>query len=472
MSVSTSNMTDSENRADDADSHATIKATSEAGGDVIERYRTSFRQAEQQLPGQNLGWLRDTRRAALATFAEIGLPKPRDENWKYTRIAPIERREFTLSAPAQGAPADPGALLFADSLEAHQLVFVDCIYRADLSKLTELPAGALICDLRTAFSEHAKFVEPLMNDGAAHCNGFTALNSAFVTDGVLIKLDQGVQLERPVHLLFVASGVAETIAHPRVLIDCAARSRLTVIEHFAAQSASAYFNNAMSQLTLGEGAEVTHYKLQREATRAFHIATMTVQQQSNSFFTSHSVSLGAALARNDINIAFAAPDSRCTLNGLYITNGRQHVDYHTRVDHAQPGCTSVEDYRGILAGRSRGVFNACAYVHPNAQKSDATQSNRNLLLSNDAEIDTKPQLEIYADDVKCAHGATVGQLDEEKVFYLRSRGLDEASARGLLIYGFARDVLDRMQIDPIREIVTQALLDQLPNGAELRSMLS
>jgi len=448
------------------------RAADTSVADAIARYRQSFAQAQQQLPGSDLSWLREARQGALAAFSEIGLPKPRDENWKYTRIAPIERREFTLSTPSVRAPADVSALLLADSIDAHQLVFVDGVYRAELSTPAALPPGALICDLRSAFDEHAQSVAPLMNDGARHGHGFTALNSAFAADGVLIKIAQGVELDTPVHLLFVATAASDTIAHPRVLIDCAAQAKLTIIEQFACLGEAANFNNAMTQVTLAAGAELTHYKLQREAKTAFHIATLSVQQQRSSTFTSHSVSLGAALARNDINVMFAAPDSCCTLNGLYITGGRQHVDFHTRVDHAQPSCTSVEDYRGILSGRSRGVFNACAYVHPNAQKSDATQSNKNLLLSKDAEIDTKPQLEIHADDVKCAHGVTVGQLDEEKVFCLRSRGIAEHTARSLLTYGFARDVIDRIQIEPIREIVTQSLLDQLANGTEIRSMLS
>ena len=440
-------------------------------GSTIARYRDAFALAQSQLPGQNLSWLQGVRLAALAEFSEIGLPKPREENWKYTRIAAIERRNFTLSMPGDQIRADVNALRFDNELKAHQLVFVDGIYRADLSKITALPIGALICDLRSAFDAHAQSVEPFFSGAGHHEHGFTALNTTFAADGVLIKLDAGVRIDQPVHLLFVASAASETIAHPRIVIDCAAHSQLTVVEDFAALGEASNFNNVLTQVLLADGATLTHYKLQREATTAFHVATLAVEQQRNSSFISHSVSIGAALARNDINVMFAAPDSHCIMNGLYMANGRQHVDYHTRVDHAQPSCTSNQDYRGILSGRSRGVFNACAYVHPNAQHSDATQSNKNLLLSNDAEIDTKPQLEIYADDVKCAHGVTVGQLDEEKVFYLRSRGITESSARALLTFGFARDVLDRMQIDPVRETVTQALFDQLPNGAELRSML-
>jgi Fe-S cluster assembly protein SufD len=216
---------------------------------------------------------------------------------------------------------------------------------------------------------------------------------------------------------------------------------------------------------------VTHYKVQREAASGFHVSTLQVHQHASSRFTSHSVSLGAALSRHDINIDLAGPGAECSLDGLYMASGRQHVDYHTLIEHKVPHCTSREDYKGVLGGRGRGVFNGRVIVHEGAQKTDASQSNKNLLLSADAEIDTKPQLEIYADDVKCAHGATVGQLDERMVFYLRSRGLDHAQARALLTYGFACDVVDRMGIEPLHRIVADALLDELPHADELRSML-
>jgi len=282
----------------------------------------------------------------------------------------------------------------------------------------------------------------------------------------------GATLASPLHLLFLASGTEDAMAHPRIIISGAAGTCATVIEHYASVADAAYFNNAVTQIQLGENAALEHYKLQRESMSAFHISRMNVRQDTGSRFTSHSMNLGAALARHDINVSLDAPGASCVLNGLYSGHGRQHVDYHTRVDHVAPECVSNEDYRGILGGRSRGVFNGRIYVHPDAQKSDASQSNRNLLLSKDAEIDTKPQLEIHANDVKCAHGATIGQLDARMVFYLRSRGIEEATARALLTYGFARDLMERMSIDAIRDIVSESLLDRLPHAGELRSMLS
>ncbi len=439
--------------------------------DAVIRYREAFQDTAGTLPGSAIPWLRDARREAMGTFEAIGFPKPREEDWKYTRVAPIEKRDFALTPPDTPTPLDLGALLLPESTGAWQAVFVDGRFRADLSRTVPLPGGVHVADLAGSLERGGDELQRWIT-GAGHRNGFTALNAAFTGHGLHLQLDDGVTLDVPVHLLFVASGIADTIVHPRVILEIGKGARATVVESYAALGESPYFNNVVTQAALDEGARLDHYKLQREATAAFHVSTFNVHQDAGSRFESHSVSLGAALARHDINVALDAPEASCALNGLYMVRGRQHVDYHTRVDHVKPACTSTEDYRGILAGRARGVFNGRVYVHPQAQKSDATQSNRNLLLSRDAEVDTKPQLEIHADDVKCAHGATVGQLDEGMIFYLRSRGIDESSARGLLTYGFARGLVDRMAVAPLREAVAESLLDRLPNAEELRSMLS
>jgi len=392
--------------------------------------------------------------------------------WKYTRVAPIERHAFQPPPHAPAPDVSVDALRLPGDAPAHELVFVDGRHRPELGRGGELPPGVSVLSLADAIDGGGDALAPYLAPAQRPAHGFLALNDAFAADGVVLRVDEGVSVDTAVHLLFVASGTADHVAHPRIVIECAAGSAVTVIEHYAAAGDSAYFNNVVTQARIGERASLTHYKLQRESTRAFHVSTLSVHQQADSRFLSHSVSLGAALARHDINVLLDAPGARCTLNGLYMGSGRQHVDYHTRVDHAKPGCTSEEDYRGILDGRSRGVFNGRVWVHPGAQQTDASQSNRNLLLSRNAEIDTKPQLEIYANDVKCAHGATVGQLDERMVFYLRARGIDEASARSLLTYGFARDLVDRMRDVPVREMVAAAVLDRLPGGGEIRSMLS
>jgi Fe-S cluster assembly protein SufD len=440
--------------------------------DAVIRFAERFDSDAGALPGSGAPALDTARRAALDAFATLGFPKPRDEDWKYTRVAAIEKQPFGYGAPGTATAAQVAPLLLPAALGAQQLVFVDGAFRAGLSKRTATADGVRIADLASALHSDGDAAASLLADGAAHQHAFTALNSAFAASGVLLRLDEGVDLGAPLHLLFLASGESDTVAHPRIVIECAAGARAIVVEQFAALGESAYFNNVVTHATLASGATLEHYKVQREASTAFHVCTLSVQQGEKSRFVSHSISLGAALSRHEINVALRAPGAACTLNGLYVARGRQHVDYHTRVDHIAPACSSDEDYRGILADRARGVFNGRVYVHKDAQKSDASQSNRNLLLSRDAEVDTKPQLEIHADDVKCSHGATVGQLDEQMVFYLRTRGIDEAAARALLTYGFARDVADRMSITALREVVAQALLERLPQGEELRSLLS
>jgi len=438
--------------------------------DSVERYVEAFASAEPTLPGRELSWLANARQQALERFRAIGFPKPREEDWKYTRVAPIERRAF--AAPSPGASADPAPFLLPPEVGAHQIVFVDGHFREELSRPAALADGAQVMSLAAALAAEGGALAPYLAGGEEHPNGFSALNAAFAADGVVLRLADGVRLEAPVHLLFLASGSADTIAHPRIIVDAGRGARAVVLEHYACAAGAAYFHNVVTQVSLAEQARVEHYKLQRESSSAFHVARMDVHQQAGSRFVSHSVSLGAALSRHDIDVTLDAPHASCALNGLYFGRGRQHVDYHTRVEHAKPDCASSEDYRGILAGRARGVFNGRVHVHPHAQRTDASQSNRNLLLSRDAEVDTKPQLEIFADDVKCSHGATVGQLDERMIFYLRSRGLDETAARGLLTYGFARDLVDRMDIEAVREAVAEALLERLPQADEVRSMLS
>jgi Fe-S cluster assembly protein SufD len=437
--------------------------------DTVERYQEAFDRLAPALPGRGVAWLEGARRDAFRRFRELGFPTTRDEDWKYTRVTGIEKHPFAAATETTDTP-DLGGLLLPDDARAHQLVFLDGILREDLGRTGTLPCGVRVSALAGALVDGDPTLEPFIA-GPELGHGFLALNTAFIHQGVVVDLDRDVTLDGPLHLLFLASGKRDSIAHPRIVIRCGPRSRVTVIEHYASLGDSAYFNNVVTQASLAGGSSLTHYKLQRESTSAFHVSTLSVRQQTESRFQSHSVSLGAAIARHDINVSLDAPGASCGLNGLYLGRARQHVDYHTRVDHTKPECTSDEDYRGILDGRARGVFNGRVYVHPDAQKTDARQSNRNLLLSRNAEVDTKPQLEIHADDVKCAHGATVGQLDERMVFYLRSRGLGEAAARALLTYGFARDLVDRMEIAAVREQTAGALLERMPSAQELKDIL-
>ena len=275
------------------------------------------------------------------------------------------------------------------------------------------------------------------------------------------------QLAMDIQVISTVSGVA---IYPRNVLAAEEGARATVVEHYTGPAGSAYFTNAVTQITTGADATIEHYKLQQEGLQAFHVGGIHATQARASRFASHSLSLGAALARNDISTTFDAQGCEATLNGLYLAGGRQHVDHHTRMDHVKPRGTSREYYRGVLDGAARGVFNGKVTVHEGAQQTDAHQANHNLLLSKDAEVDTKPQLEIYADDVKCTHGATVGQLDDAALFYLRSRGVNEALARSLLVYAFAHDVIDRIRVAPLRAHLEQVLLARLPQGERIKEL--
>lgn len=418
--------------------------------DAVTRFCERFEHGARSLPGSGTPAQDAVRRCALDAFTTLGFPKPRDEDWKYTRVAAIEKQAFADAAPGTISPAQVAPMLLPDELNAHQMVFVDGRFSADLSRQATVPHGAVLSDLASVLANDGDDAATLLAHDQTHQHAFTALNTAFAASGVLLRLAEGVDLGAPLHLLFLASGEADSVAHPRILIECARGARAIVIEHYVALGQRAYFNNVVTRATLGPGAELEHYKLQREAPTAFHVSTLNVQQDEASRFVSHSISLGAALSRHDINVALNAPGAACTLNGLYVARGRQHVDYHTRVDHIAPACTSAEDYRGVLAGRARGVFNGRVYVHRDAQKSDASQSNRNLLLSREAEIDTKPQLEIHADDVKCSHGATAGDLDDNQLFYLQSRGIPADEARRLLVEAFLAETIDNIPFEPAR----------------------
>jgi Fe-S cluster assembly protein SufD len=289
-------------------------------------------------------------------------------------------------------------------------------------------------------------------------NAFTALNTAFLQDGAFVSVPGGALLEIPVHILFVSTGMeAEFISSPRNLIVAERNSQVSIIESHVSLSDNVYFTNSVSEIVLGENAVVEYDKLQIESSRAYHIGSTHIQQERSSNFTSNAISLGGLLVRNNVSVVLDGEGAEATLNGLYLGTGVQHIDNHTTIDHAKPRCPSHELYKGILSGKSRGVFNGKIKVRKDAQKTDAKQTNKNLILSDEASVDTKPQLEIFANDVKCTHGATIGQLDEEAIFYLRSRGVDVDRARDLLIYAFASDVVDRIKVEPLRDLLHEMI---------------
>jgi Fe-S cluster assembly protein SufD len=345
---------------------------------------------------------------------------------------------------------------------ATRVVFVNGRYRPELS--SRAPDGAFIGSLGTAIAERP---EPVLREVARHADwqrdALTALNTAFIQDGAFIHLPAGAVLERPIHLLYLSTSPEKpALTQPRNLIVAGANSQATVVETYAGLADDVYFTNAVTEVVLGENARLDHYKLQEESARAFHIALTQVHHGRDSRFTSHSVALGAALARNELRALFAAEGCECTLNGLYMATGKQHLDNRTLIDHKSPRCTSRELYKGVLDGQSRGVFSGRVLVRQDAQKTDASQTNKNLLLSDDAVVDTKPQLEIFADDVKCAHGAAVGQLDENALFYLRSRGIGQEAARSLLTYAFASEMVNLVPLGPLRARVRDLVTSKLP----------
>ena len=425
--------------------------------------RSGFALLQGKRDGDSMPALRE---AAFKRYLELGLPGPSDENWKYTSLAALAEMEFAPPAPGGEIPQEllQGWDVHAPGLV--RLVFADGRYRPELSSPLATSSGILVASLRSALSEHDALVGRDLGRHADFRKGaFAALNTAFIEDGAFIHLPPEAVLEGPIHLLFVSTAATKpTFAHPRTLIVAGARSQATVIETYAGVPGRSYFTNAVTEVALGPGARLEHYKLQRESERGFHVALTQVTQARDSVFASHAVALGGALGRNEVRALFADEGGDCTLNGLYMGRGAQHLDNRTFIDHKSARCSSRELYKGVLDGAARGVFGGRILVREGAQKTDARQVNKNLLLSKDALVDTKPQLEIFADDVKCAHGAAVGELEEEALFYLRSRGLSREAARSMLTYAFASEMVDAIPLQPLRARVRELVTSRLPEG--------
>lgn len=441
-----------------------------------ERYLGVFREQAVHLGRANLPWLKNARARAIEQFAELGFPTTKHENWKYTSLASLDGRGLPLSMP--GEPHADGvalgqclaaiARLKLDS-EAHLLVFINGHFSAKHSLLKALPNGAILLDMNAALKTHPEKLERYFGE-TKFATGVGALNCALFADGYVLIVPERTEVEAAIHVLFLQTA-GDTIANVKNIIIAETGSRARVIEHFAALGDFGYFNNISTEISTARDARIEHLKLQQESASASHIADIRATQAQASEFTSYSFALGGSLSRNDIATYFDGEHANCVMNGLYLTQGKQVVDHHTRVDHAKPRCVSREFYKGILDGTSRAVFNGKVIVHRDAQQTDASQSNRNLLLSQNAEVDTKPELEIYADDVKCAHGATVGQLDMNQLFYLRSRGIDEVAARTLLIFAFAEDLVSGLNYLPLRQRMEHILMSRLPDADLLKEFL-
>ncbi len=440
---------------------------------ALEHYRHEWDAAHAALPAAGVGWVARVRREALERFCGRGFPTPRDEDWKYTNVRPIERRAFRLD-PEAGSGAAPGAdgTVPAERLTgleaAARLLFVNGrLATARAGPVAgERPEGVLVESLARVLESDPDRVEPHLSD-TGDGNAFAALNRAFLGDGAVISVSPGIRLARPIELVFVARGESDVASHPVVLILAGKDAEATVVEHHLGAGGGAKLANPFTRIVVGEGAAVGHHLLLEEDGATWHTGNIDARVAAGGRLGSNAVQLGGRLVRYGIDVSLDGSGAQVVLNGLYVARGRQHVDFHTRVDHREPGGTSEQVYKGLLDGHGRGVFNGRVLVHRDARHSDASQSNHNLLLSENAEIDTKPQLEIFADEVKCSHGATVGQLDERAIHYVRSRGLGEEAARALLTFGFAEDVLARMGEPAVRRHVERGLLSALPALAEL-----
>jgi Fe-S cluster assembly protein SufD len=439
-------------------------------GAVAERhdfYLTEYDRFVRERSASAPSWLRDLRSRALARFAETGFPTTRDEDWRFTSIAPIASAPFRL---AGDAPAGVNGLVTGVGFDgtAARLVVVNGRFAAELSNVSaasRVHAGGLAAALASDTPSAEQQLGKLGFDGRP----FVTLNTAFLDDGVLVDIPPGAVVQQPIHIVVVsAPGLVPAVAHPRVIVTAGANAQATIVETYVGVPGTPYLTNAVTEITVGDHAVVEHYKDQRESLTGHHIATMQVRLGRSSTFASQSFAFGGDIVRNDVLAVLGGEGGECTLNGLYFSDGRRLVDNHTTIDHAMPHCDSHELYKGILAGRARAVFNGKIIVRPDAQKTDAKQTNRALLLSDDAQINTKPQLEIFADDVKCTHGAAIGQLDDEALFYLRARGLTAVEARDLLIHAFAGEILNQVKVDAVRTQMEDALFDQLARDLEGR----
>ena len=443
-----------------------MAVTTNAG---LQGYLESFKKFEN---GAEVNWLRPVRQAAMARTSELGFPTVRHEDWKFTNVSPIAKMSF--SATAKGAalsPDDLAPFVFPDR-ESARLVFVNGRYVPELSDSCSQPGGVIACSLADSLKFNRELVELHLAKHADYENDFfSALNTAFIEDGSFVYVPGGAIVEKPIHIIYVATRTeAPIVMHPRNLIIIGANADVGVIEEYVSLGGEEYSSNVVSEVVVGENAVVEHYRVERESAKAFNVGTVRVHLERGSNVACHGAFLGGGLVRNNVHPVLAGEGAYCLINGLFMTDGRQHVDNFMRVEHASPHCDSRQFYNGILNDSSSGVFAGRIVVHKDAQKTDAKQTNRNLLLSDQATIESKPQLEIYADDVKCTHGATIGQLDEEAIFYLRSRGISKEMAQTLLLFGFATENLERMRLPYIRRYVEGLVMDKMPQGEMLKKL--
>jgi len=424
----------------------------------LEQYAAQFDALKKQQSEPH--WLRTLREAAFAEFLQKGFPTTRDEDWQFTNIAPITRRRFHTPSFERilGDELEP----FLLPGEIHRMVFLNGNFSSELSTMenSRIQIGPLnealvdgMPEIESHLSHHAK----------SESNALVALNTAFFQDGALIVVPERTTISKPLQILHVALH-DDVMISPRNLIVIGDQSEISILESYVSLNGSSYFTNAVTEMFIGQNAICEHSKIQKESENAFHISSTNVEQKRDGSYSSYNITIGAAIARNEVDVALNGEGSNSVLNGLYLSAGQQHVDNHTAIDHCRPNATSQELYKGILDGKSKAVFNGKIVVRKEAQLTNARQTNKNLLISDGAQVSTKPELQILADDVKCSHGATIGQLDPEAIFYFESRGMNAEIAKSLLTFGFAAEVVETIKSQPVREHLTEWIRRTLGRG--------
>lgn len=420
----------------------------------VDMYLGAFEQFDKNVNGKSFEKLRQIRRSAIGKFSGLGFPTTSDEKWKYTNVSAIAETKFQLVSEAADqalSVKDLAPYLFGRE-DWPRVVLVNGIYSERLSSLNGLPSEVKVKSLASALAEDFGSVQNWLRKTSETSNAFSVLNTAFLQDGVFVEISKGAELKLPLQILYVSTAVGRGpwMTHPRNIFHLAQTSRATVLESFASLGERPYFVNIATDVVLDEGAALDFYQILKEGKESFHIETIEANLARSSVLNAHSLALDGKLVRNDLHVGLNGEGASAELNGLYLVSEGRHVDNTILIDHAKPGGTSRQLYKGILQGKSKAAFNGKIYVHKDAQKTDANQINKSLVLSDGAVADTRPQLEIYADDVKCSHGGAVGQIDEESLFYLKSRGIGEEKARRLLCYGFASEVTGRLKLEELR----------------------
>ena len=441
---------------------------------TVERYVAEFELFSNNGASGAPGWLKERRTQAMARFAEVGFPSARQEAWRFTDVKAIAQESFSLApAPeAHGITQDAIAPYLIGGADRLTAVFVNGHYEPELSSVAGLPEGVTLGGLKTALEHQPDLIEKHLGRYAADDRSpFTALGTAFTYDGAFVHVGKGVTLDEPLQLVFLAvpEQGASYLWHPRTLMVVEDGARATVVESYVGLGAGSYWTNAVTEVVVGDNAHLDTYRLQREGAGGYHTATTHSHQGRDSRYSLVTFTFGARLSRHDINAVLDGEGADCTLDGLSMLRDEQHTDHHTTMEHARPNCTSWEYFNGVFDEKSRGVFTGRIIVHPGAQKTDSKQTNNNLLLTERARADSQPQLEIYADDVRCTHGVTLGPIDEEHLYYIQSRGLTREDARGLLTYGFASEILDAVSLEALKTALDALVREWLAQSGRRRT---